>query len=480
MLRLALLPVFFCLFAGSSAALAQGPCSMTVVTDKLVCVIPQLYGPGGLSSSGTVLKNTNHQGHFGDSFISDLTPLNSAVGSQLTQLPLASPTSGITLTFDPTTGVFAPSTEASFGPILGERAETIGRHRLFVAFSYQYFGFHSLDGVNLKSIPAVYTHQNLLLSGSNPPRTCSVDGDNLTGCGFVRDVIATTNQIGLRVNQFTTYFTFGLTSRIDVSVAIPVVNVRMGVASRAVIIPNSNSGFHIFVTRVPDCPDPCFNASFANRRTATGIGDVIVRVKGSAWRGERAGIALGLDIRTPTGDELDFLGSGAVGVKPFAVFSYRARVAPHFTLGYERNGDSILAGNLPQNMKGHLPDQFIYSGGVDIAVSRALTLAFDLLGQRVFDSRRVAITTFSDLGPCLPTGLRRGDANYCTSAGTPNKFPNLIQTTGSFSIHNASAGLKFSPIRNRRLIVTANTLFKLDDGGLRAKVVPLVGVSYTF
>jgi hypothetical protein len=34
-----------------------------------------------------------------------------------------------------------------------------------------------------------------------------------------------------------------------------------------------------------------------------------------------------------------------VGVKPFGVFSYKARVSPHAKVGYEINGDSKLAGD---------------------------------------------------------------------------------------------------------------------------------------
>jgi hypothetical protein len=40
-----------------------------------------------------------------------------------------------------------------------------------------------------------------------------------------------------------------------------------------------------------------------------------------------------------------------------------------------------------------------------------------------------------------------------------------------------AAGGKYSPHGN---LLTGNVQFKLDDGGLRAKVVPLVGISYTF
>src|SRR2546422_8435818 len=43
-----------------------------------------------------------------------------------------------------------------------ERAETIGKSRMFIGFSYQYFKFDALDGVNLKKMPVVLTQQDTI------------------------------------------------------------------------------------------------------------------------------------------------------------------------------------------------------------------------------------------------------------------------------------------------------------------------------
>lgn len=104
---------------------------------QLICLIPGVYGPTGLN-----LANTAHKGHFEDSFLASTTstPLSAAIGAQSSLLPLASPSSGLTFTWDPIAKAFAPSTD-SLGPILGERADTVGKHRIFLGFSYQYFNF---------------------------------------------------------------------------------------------------------------------------------------------------------------------------------------------------------------------------------------------------------------------------------------------------------------------------------------------------
>ena len=45
-----------------------------------------------------------------------------------------------------------------------------------------------------------------------------------------------TNRINLKVHQFTFYATYGLTNRVDLSVAIPILDVRLGMSSQATIV----------------------------------------------------------------------------------------------------------------------------------------------------------------------------------------------------------------------------------------------------
>src|SRR6202020_1374031 len=59
---------------------------------------------------------------------------NDAFGTQIGQLPLASPASGFIYSFDKS-GVYTSSSE-SFGPLLAERLETIGPPKLFLALSH--------------------------------------------------------------------------------------------------------------------------------------------------------------------------------------------------------------------------------------------------------------------------------------------------------------------------------------------------------
>ena len=149
----------------SGQLFAQNLCS--TANNNLICVIPQLYSTTG----GVNLPNAAHHAHFDNDFQTNAAALSSSVGTELSSLRLASPTSGITFVFE--NGVMRRTTE-SYGPILGERAETIGRHRIFLAGTYQYFPFSTLDGIDLKHLPAVYQETLELNSNTSVPQTGSI------------------------------------------------------------------------------------------------------------------------------------------------------------------------------------------------------------------------------------------------------------------------------------------------------------------
>ena len=120
-----------------------------------------MFGPNGLvlSSDDVQLDGSNHAAHFNSSFQSDFRLMNIALTSQLTAVPLPSPASGFTYKFDPSTGTFVRSTR-SFGPILADRGETIGRGRVAFGTNLQVFSFDRLDGVSLSDVPAIFRHDN--------------------------------------------------------------------------------------------------------------------------------------------------------------------------------------------------------------------------------------------------------------------------------------------------------------------------------
>ena len=127
MIRRLMFPVIVLLLSQSPRVLAQVSCaSGSSASGKLICLIPnQLNLTQGSTQS--------------------LAFLNEAIGSQVSDLPLATPASGVIYTIDPKLNIPVPSNE-TLGPILTQRAETIGRHKFYIAFTYQYFQFAGIDG----------------------------------------------------------------------------------------------------------------------------------------------------------------------------------------------------------------------------------------------------------------------------------------------------------------------------------------------
>jgi len=377
MKKLGLIASLFCILSIPAIVSAQSLCPPGTVSDKLVCMIPQAYGPNGL-----VMQNTASQA-LGVAALQNglpeaLAPLNSSIGRQAAILPLASPSSGITFSFDAVSKAFTSSND-SFGPILGERADTIGKSRMFVGFSYQHFKFDKLDGVSLGNLPAVFTQADTVATNINGGTVCSITSSDpsasLNECGFIRDIITTQTSLEIKLHQYTTFVTYGLTNNIDVSMAVPIQNVRMGIRSDARIIDISKQSIHQFVARPPSCPNPCRQSSVSNFRTASGIGDVIFRVKGTVSKKEKSVTALGVDVRIPSGDPLNFLGAGAAGFKPFLIWSYRTRISPHAFVGYEINGSSKIAGDITTGTKEKLPGQLAYTVGADAWITPRLNVS---------------------------------------------------------------------------------------------------------
>lgn len=409
---------------------------------KLGNLIPSVYGPNGLIVDSLALlpDGSTHSAHFNASFQSEFGQFNVALATQLLTVPFPSPASGYTYSFDETLGVFARSTQ-SFGPILTERAETIGKHKLAFGLTYQRFSFDSIEGVSLDSVPAVFTHDGAELGGGRS------------------DVVATQNQIRTDVNRFVAFLTYGISDRFDISAAIPVVDTSLSVNSATEIErigTSSNPAVHFFndgqggfgTTR-----------TFSASGSASGLGDILLRLKGTAVKSGTTGLGLLLDVRFPTGDEEDLLGSGAWGVKPLAAISFGiGRVSPHVNVGYQWNGESVLGGDVTTGTKADLPDQLTYAVGADIGIAEKLTLVVDVLGQRVFDAPRLVRQTFN--------------------AANGSTFDQVGFMTSSYNITDAAVGLKLGVAGS--LLLDVNFLIKLDDAGLRDDFSPLVAFEYSF
>jgi hypothetical protein len=423
------------------------PAAAQTKATSLATLFEDIYGPNGLvlSSDDVTLDGTTHAAHFNSAFQSDFRLVNIALTGQLTAVPLPSPASGFTYEFDATTGTFVRSTR-SFGPILSDRAETIGRGRLAFGFSSQFFSFDHLDGVSLSAIPAVFRHDSFDLGGGRA------------------DVVSTTNTIGADVNQFSGALTYGLTSRIDVSLAVPIVKTHLSLLSNARILrlgTGTNLGVHYFLDNTALGGFGSTHQYFTEG-SASGVGDLVLRVKSMMIREGSRALAAGLDLRVPTGDELNLLGTGAMGLRPFAAVSAGyGPFAPHANIAYQWNGQSVLAGDVRSGTESDLPDQFQYALGSDLAVNPKFSMVFDVLGQRVLNSPRLSVYTLNATG----------------QAGSAS-LPDLRFGSDSYWVTNASLGFKANVAS--RLLINFNMRFNVGNKGLADRVAPLIGIEWSF
>ncbi|HLG60004.1 MAG TPA: hypothetical protein VI485_31985 [Vicinamibacterales bacterium] len=441
-MRVVVVSALVALLGTALPASAQEPINIAVQVAELSRIFKQLYGPEGLvvNSLTPLPTGATHSSHFNGGFESEFSQFGTALTSQIVSLPLPPPASGFTYQFDPALGVFSRTT-TSFGPVLSERAETIGARRISIGFAYQRLSFDSVEGIDLDAVPAVFTHDSAELRGGR------------------EDVVTTINSIEAEVSRSAAFISYGVTNRLDISIVVPVVTADIVVSSDATIrrIGTTNPETHFFRAMDDSIGTRRLFTAFGH---ASGPGDITVRMKQTIKKGARAGAALGVDLRLPTGDERNLLGTGAPGVQPFMAWSgnYGA-VSPHLNAGYQWNGESILGGDPGTGLSEDLPDIAVYSAGAVVEIHPRVTGAVDVLGRYVIDSPRV----------------RREDFHALDGASV---LPNITFTSGSFNELSAAAGLKINVVG--RLLVDLNLLVRLNSVGLRDKISPLVGLEYAF
>jgi len=441
-MRRAIVGVLLAVFGTAVPAGAQEPINVAVQVTELWRIFKDLYGPNGLvvNSNVPLPSGATHSSHFNSGFESEFSQFGTALTSQIVSLPLPPPASGFTYEFDPGLGVFQRTT-TSFGPILSERAETIGARRVSIGFAYQRLSFDSIEGVDLRNVPAVFTHDDAELLGGR------------------EDVVTTVNSIEAEVSRTAAFISYGVTNRLDVSIAVPFVTADLLVTSDATVqrLGTTNPETHFFRSLEDDIGTRRRFTAFGN---ASGLGDVTVRLKQTVRKGAKQGVALGIDLRLPTGDERNLLGTGAPGVNPFFAWSgnYGA-LSPHLNAGYQWNGDSLLGGEPGSGESKDLPDLAQYSAGAVIEVHPRVTAAVDVLGRYIIDSPRLRLEDFHALD-------------------NRTVYPNITFTSGSFHEVSAAAGLKINTFG--RMLLDLNLLIRLNSAGLRDKISPLVGLEYAF
>ncbi|MFN0180828.1 MAG: hypothetical protein ACKVZ0_18655 [Gemmatimonadales bacterium] len=388
-----------------------------------------------LCLDGSVTAANGHGDHFLPELIAGNSSLigfvSDAVGSAAASAPLSATGSGVTYRF--VGGLPVKVTESS-GPILAERAQTLGKGRFFLGANLTSASFKRIRGVPLDGLEFNFAHQDVGAAGLGDPP-------------LENDILEVRMQLNLKMQVTTLFATVGVTDGIDFSIAVPVVHTSLQGRSQAQIYPFGSTALHFFngTTAAPG-----LRASTATFGSATGLGDVAVRVKANLRSEESFAVALLGDARLPTGDERDLLGAGSASFRGLGIISARiGDFRPHLNVGGLIRGG---AGNT---------DAVAMTVGFEQPMATWATVVVDLLGE-----------------------WQLGDGGRRLPEPTVYQFPFLrtvqptnIPTTGDDRLAG-SVGFKFR--MNRGPTFVTNALVPLGRGGLQPTVTLTAGLEYGF
>jgi hypothetical protein len=325
---------------------------------------------------------------------------------ELATLPISSSTGGFIYRLNPSLGTMERVSD-SFGPFFLERALTSGRGQTSIGFTYRQSRFDTLDGRHLRDGTLVTT-ANRLANESEP-----FDVERLT--------------LELDAGTFTLFGSYGVTNRLDIGAAVPIVDLKM-------------SGERLNVYRGAVFQQAVGSAS------VTGLADIALRAKYSIVQAREAGLAANVELRLPTGKEEQFLGAGSAAFHASAIASVEGRrIGAHFKAGFATGGVS---------------DEVNFGAAIVVAASSRFNVVGEIFGRKLSELTRIAEVTAPH--PLLP--------NVATTRLLP-------ETVGANTVL-ALAGFKWNFAET--WLLNANVLFPMTNTGLTGRPTPSIAIDYTF
>jgi outer membrane putative beta-barrel porin/alpha-amylase len=466
--------VLMLLTLGASAGLATAQ-SLSRLVPTLVFAEVTL-GPGPVITPP--IPGTPHTAHFSpsnplfgvdpatqailESQLRQVPALIRQANSQLATFPLGSSSGGFAYQFNPELGTFTRSSD-SFGALLTERALTLGRGQFSYGTVYQHTSYDKFEGLSLKDNDIVFYYPH---NDCCPGQTqFGVPGGDrsLLNPAFEGDVLRNEVAIDLRTDTFAFFATAGVTNALDIGVAVPIVRVALDAAVHREILrlsTETNPLVHSF-----DNEGGAVQTSTASG-TAIGVGDVLLRTKYQLFANGGGALAIGAELRLPTGDETELLGTGTTQGKLALLATATARVVSfHGNIGYTASGaisEEDRANYLPAPV-----DELNYGIATDAVVHPRVTASFEVTGRRLKDVERligqplnVRFTTLADPTTVQTRALR-----------------GLGLRAGNMNLLLGAAGLKVNV--SRTLLLNAGVLFPLNQDGLHNRTTATIGVDYT-
>lgn len=353
--------------------------------------------------------------------------LTDAIGRSAANVPLSATSSGATFSL---VGGLPVRTSTSAGPIFGERAQTLGKGRFFIGANVTGLEFTTLNSAPLDNLEINFAHQDVGNPGEGDPE-------------FENDIIQLRMNLDMSLTVVSLFATWGVLDFMDIGVAVPFVRTSISGTSDAQIQPFGSVALHRFGGTPTD---PILRASTSASGSASGLGDVVGRIKINLGQGNTLGAALLADVRFPTGSEDDLLGSGSTSIRAMAVGSAQfGNFAPHVNLGY------LARSRSGQN------DAFLATLGFDNLVAPWATVAADLISEWQIGENAVDLP--GDIVFVSPFQRR------VPSISVPERRENTL---------NAALGFKFA-VRGGTVLVV-NGIAPLRKAGLQPDFVWTLGL----
>ncbi|MDQ3938116.1 MAG: hypothetical protein M3253_05485 [Chloroflexota bacterium] len=324
----------------------------------------------------------------------------------LTSVPIATSSSGFLYRLNPLLGTVERATD-SFGAFFIERALAPGHGRASFGLSASTSRFDELDGQSLDD-GTFLTTANRFVDEAAP-----FDTETLT--------------LRVRTSTVTAFASVGVTERLEIGGALPFV--RLTLEGERV---NTYYG-----DRSPQA---------SGAAIATGVADAALRAKYTIHSARRAGVAVAAELRIPTGNEANLLGSGATGFRILGI-------------GAVERGPVMLAGNAGI-IRGGISDELNLGGAAALAVRPRLSLTAELLIRNIAQLRPLELSsqphpTIADVHTLRLVG------------GEPGR-----------TIAGGVAGLKWNPTGT--IVVGGHVRWHFTTAGLTAPITPSLAIEYGF
>lgn len=425
---------------------------------------------------------------FSDSAKAIAPAFSAAIAQAITQdFPFASVAPAFIYRLNPSVDIFERFTGVP-GPLFSERALTLGKGQLNFGVGYSFIDYSDFNGKSLDNLtsPGLFTEipdEEPIVAGSLPT------GETLYVFPYVLSQIRT--RIDLNAHVVTPTVRYGITDRLDISVAFPIVSTFLRVRNQAVrtgdiaarvtedlrvfdpagneidlALPSEELRPRLFQFVKSRRPAVLLSRAAGN---ATGLGDIMLRTKYQFWQNGYGGGALGLNLQLPTGEARDFHGTEQTHLLTFLYLSqvFKERFEPHLNLGIDFNADDVDRSS------------FLYAVGGTFRIGNKLGVMVDFLGRSEFERLSVRVRQDNKLigGLLDKSPASCSEAQTCRIAKevTFSAVPIKLKRN---DIANFSFGLRY-------VLGTGGSIFfggivPLNEDGFRADFIPTGGIEYTF